>query len=114
MTVDDQRQKIRAVVQTAGIDPAHRGLPHDKTLSAVRPSDFQSVLVQATVTIVIVGVIVVKPRQMDRLPAQCFVDKELVAVHRAEPPRTGKAEGSPLEPGVGGVNLRPENGTVRR
>jgi hypothetical protein len=77
------------------------------------PSNFQDVLVRATVTRVIVGVIVVIPGQVERLPGQAFVDEELVAVHGTGPPGTGKPESSPLGAVVRGVDIRPKNSPLR-
>jgi hypothetical protein len=77
------------------------------------PSNLQEVLAWATVTIVIVGMIVIKPGQVERLPGQPFVNEERVADHGTGPPGTGKAESSPLGRVVRGVDIRPKNSSPR-
>jgi hypothetical protein len=77
------------------------------------PSNFQEVLVWATVAIVIVGVVVVKPGLVERLPGQAFVNEELLAVRETGSPGTGKAESRPPGPVVCGVDVRPKNCPLR-
>src|SRR5213082_3329658 len=96
-TVHEQGETVGARLNVGHVDPFGLRLPHDKGLAAMSLRDFQGVLVTMTVTIVVVGMVVVKPGQVEGLPALPFVEYELPALNGAEAPRVRNAEGRPRQ-----------------
>ena len=77
--------------------PTDGDAPHDVGLTAAGPGNLEGVLVAVGIAVVVVGMVVVKPGQVEGLPALPFVEYELPALNGAEAPRVRNAEGRPRQ-----------------
>src|SRR5579883_2380410 len=109
----EQCLPIGTAMQISDLLPLCLRLPQDEGAAAARPGDLESMLVSVAVPIVVVGVIVVEPGEIERLPAKPFVEDKLPALDGALAPGVGHAESGPGKELIVVHEIGPGNGSPR-